>query len=307
MSVSNLDQHRAFFTDVGGWQVLDEGTLDSTILAAWGLPPTTGSKQILLGNPGTDRGFVRLVQFEGFEQRLIRPNARTWESGGILDINVRVRNMDQKQRELRGLGWQAHSDPVEFTFGPFVVREWITLGPDGLSIALIQRIEPELEGWPQLREFSRAFNSTQVVRDMDTALAFYREVLGFEEYLYHEGASTPPGENVLGLPWEAAMSVDRKVWIGHPQGLNEGSVELIEFEGASGRDFSAIAVPPNLGLLMLRFPVENLDALAAHLVSAGVELVSGPVSIDLPPAGRVRQISVRAPDGAWLDFYELEN
>ena len=29
-------------------------------------------------------------------------------------------------------GWLAHSDPVRFRFGPFVVDEWIAVGPDGV-------------------------------------------------------------------------------------------------------------------------------------------------------------------------------
>lgn len=307
ISVSDLEQQRDLFTEIGGWEVLADGPVDSGALAAWGLPPEVTGQQVLVGNPGTGSGYVRLVRFEGAQQRQIRSNARSWETGGILDMNVRVRDMDLKQRQLQARGWQAHSDPVQFTFGPFTVREWITLGPDGLSIALIQRIAPELEGWPHLREFSRTFNSTQVVGDLDSALKFYRDVLDFEQYLYHEGASQPPGENVLGLPWEAATQVVRKVWIGSPDGSNEGSVELIEFVGASGRDFSAVAVPPNLGLLMLRFPVQGLDLFARHLEAHDIPSQAGINEISLPPHGPARQLSVRAPDGAWLDFYELDN
>lgn len=307
MSVSSLETLSKDFIEVGAWSVLAEGPVDPSAIRAWRLAETVKAEQLLLGNPGTETGFVRLVRFDTAERAYMRPNARAWESGGILDINIRVKDMDAKYRELMRRGWQAHGDPLQFSFGPFVVREWITLGPDGMSVALIERIEPELEGWPHFRHFSRSFNSTQVVRDMDTALGFYRDVLGFQQYLYHEGASKPPGENVLGLPYEAAMEVERKVWIGHPEGVNEGSVELIEFVGASGRDLAELAVPPNLGLLMLRFPVEGLDALAAHLSAAGVKIEQGPGLILLPPSGMARQISVRAPDGAWLDFYELED
>jgi catechol 2,3-dioxygenase-like lactoylglutathione lyase family enzyme len=304
MSVTDLEPHREYFSEVGGWDVLAEGSLAPETLAAWGLATEVSAQQLVMGNPGTERGHVRLVRFAGVPQQLIRSNARSWESGGILDINIRVTDMDRKQRQLQQRGWQAHSDPVQFTFGPFVVREWITLGPDGMSIALIQRLAPPLEGWPALREFSRTFNSTQVVRDLEAALGFYRDVLGFEQYLYHEGTSPAPGNNVLGLPWETAMAVERKIWIGHPEGLNEGSVELIEFKGASGRDLSALAKPPNLGLLMLRFPVDNLSALARHLESHGVPPLSGIRQVQLPPTGPARQVSVRAPDGAWLEFYE---
>ena len=53
---------------------------------------------------------------------------------------------------------QATSDPLEFSFAQFRVREWIARGPDGVRYAFIERVEPPLEGWPNLvreRTFSR--------------------------------------------------------------------------------------------------------------------------------------------------------
>lgn len=304
LSVSDLDTHRAFYEDIAGWAVRAEGPLDADTLAAWGLGPEVTARQVLLGNPGTPRGFVRLVRFEGAAQVQIRPHAQTWESGGILDFNVRVADMARKAAEVQAAGWIAHSDPVRFSFGPFTVVEWIPVGPDGVSLAMIERVAPPLEGWPELREFSRTFNSTQVVRDLDAALAFYEGLLGFRPYLESASTTPPPGENVLGLPWETAQRVQRRVWIGSFAGDNEGSVELIEFDGASGRDLAERAVPPNLGMLMLRFPVRGLDALARHLDARGAEPLHGIREVRLAPGGAARQLSLRAPDGAWLDFYE---
>jgi len=305
-SVSDLAYHRHFLQEVAGWKVINQGPVDSAALAAWQLDPAVTADQALMGNPGTERGYIRLVQFHGVEQVLIRSNAQSWESGGILDINVRVRDMEANFREIQSRGWHAYSDPVHYNFGPFEVKEWITVGPDGLSFALIERIKPALEGWPQLRDFSRAFNSTQVVSDMPAALHFYRDVLGFQKYLYWKGVSEKAGPNVLGLPQELTTQIEREVWILHPDGLNEGSVELLQFHGLSGRGLAPRTAPPNLGILMLRFPVDDLDALIKQLGEHGVDL-QGPVSTTrFEPWGASRQISVRAPDGAWLDFYEPE-
>jgi hypothetical protein len=194
--------------------------VDETVLAAWGLGPGVTAQQVLLGNPGTERGFVRLVRFEGADQVQIRPNAQTWETGGILDFNVRVADMARKAGQVQAAGWIGHSDPVRFSFGPYTVVEWIPVGPDGVSLAMIERVAPPLEGWPALREFSRTFNSTQVVRDLDAALAFYGGVLGFQPYLEARSTTPSPGENVLGLPWEMAQQVNRRVWIGSFAGDN---------------------------------------------------------------------------------------
>ena len=45
-----------------------------------------------------------------------------------------------------------------------------------LDLAL-EYVQEPLEGWDDLRRFSRAFNATQVVADFDGALRFYRETL----------------------------------------------------------------------------------------------------------------------------------
>ena len=303
-SVSDLDLLVKQLQDIAGWEVILRGSLDEETLAAWQLDPAITATQALMGNPGSSRGFIRLVQFQGAGQIQIRSSARTWESGGILDINVRVLDMEANFHEFQSRGWQAHSDPVQYSFGPFEVKEWITIGPDGLSFALIERIKPELEGWPEMKDISRAFNSTQVVRDMPAALHFYRDVLGFQKYINWTGVSDSPGPSVLGLPRELTTTIERDVWILHPQGINEGSVELLHFNGLSGRDLAEHAIPPNLGMLMLRFPVTNLDALEDRLAQYGVR-TEGPISRHhLAPWGDVRQLSVRAPDGAWLEFYE---
>jgi catechol 2,3-dioxygenase-like lactoylglutathione lyase family enzyme len=303
-SVSDLNRHVLTLQDIAGWEVILRGSLDETTLSAWQLDPVITGTQVLMRNPGSSRGYIRLVQFHGAGQLQIRSSAQPWESGGILDVNVRVLDMDANFHEFQSYGWGAFSDPVQYSFGPFEVKEWITTGPDGLSFALIERIRPELEGWPEMRDISRAFNSTQVVRDMPSALHFYREVLGFQKYMSWTGVSESPGPNVLGLPRELTTTIEREVWILHPHGINEGSVELLHFNGLSGRDLADRAVPPNLGMLMLRFPVKNLDALAVRLADYGIEPEGSITRHHLKPWGEVRQLSVRAPDGAWLDFYE---
>ena len=110
---------------------------------------------------------------------------------------------------------------------------------------------------------------------------------------------------MLGLPHELTTEIEREVWILHPEAVNDGSVELVQFHGLSGRDLAPRAVPPNLGIIMLRFPVDDLDALTTHLEANGMA-AEGPVTTtQLEPWGEARQVSVRSPNGAWLDFYQV--
>lgn len=306
-SVSSIDKYRNFFESVAGWEAIAIGEVSAGQLAAWHLPTKSSATQILLANPGTTRGFVRLVQFADVPQVQIRSNAQSWDTGGWFDVNSRIVSMERKFADYQARGWQSTSDPVEFSFGPFVVKEWLARGPDGIVIALIERVQPPLEGWPLMKEMSRFFNATQIVPDIELARAFYIDKLGFEAYLNHDAASAAPGPNVLGIPHNFATEIARNVSIVHPTGLNEGSIEILEFDGFEGADWSERAVPPNLGILMLRFPVANIDAFHAHVESEEIEVVMQPITLSIVPYGDVRLMAIRGPGGAWLEFFEVQN
>lgn len=303
-SVSDVESWTSFFEDVAGWSVIHSGIADDAVLSAWNVPKDVTAREVVVGNPGTERGYVRLIQIDGVLQQQIRSSAQSWDTGGFFDVNSRVFSMDRKFRELQSNGWQAASDPVQFSFGPFVVKEWLTRGPDGIVLALIERVAPPLEGYPNIREMGRLFNATQVVSDIDAARDFYQNKLGFEAYLDHSGSSETAGPNVLGLPHNLASTIVRHVSILHPDGKNEGSIELLQFDGATGADFSSRAVPPNLGILMLRFPVEDIDAFAAHVMEHDIEIAVQPTNAKLPPYGTVALMAIRGPGGVWLEFYQ---
>ncbi len=301
--VNNMEKAKHFYTQVAGYEVRSLAPVDKELNKLWQLPSSADVRQILLSNKGENRGYIRLIKIEGVAQQQIRSNTQSWDTGGIFDVNVRVADMDRKFRQLQNLGWQSVSDPVGFTFGPFEVKEWITRGHDGVSFALIERIKPTLEGWPNLKEFSRVFNSTQVVKDIDVSLAFYQDVLGFQIYLKHKGASESAGPNVLGLPYNLTTQIERSVYILHPQKKNEGSVEILQFHGANGRDVSHLARPPNIGIATLRFPTKNLAKLEKTLVKNNIEVVSK-AQLQIPPYGIVNVMAILTPDDTWLEFYE---
>jgi len=227
ISVSDFEPHLAFYEDEAGWEIVERGSVDPRFDEFWRLESAAPIDQILLRNPGTDRGYVRLIRFPQAERQRIRSGDQAWDTGGIFDFNLRVANMASVHTSLQARGWQGASDPLEFSFGPFRVGEWIVRGPDGVRYALIERIEPPLEGWPHMRRFSRVFNSTQIVRDIEVARAFYVDTLGFDIYLESSRPSAAAGPNVLGLPHNLATEIARHVYILHPQKANDGSVEIL--------------------------------------------------------------------------------
>jgi catechol 2,3-dioxygenase-like lactoylglutathione lyase family enzyme len=297
--VRDMDAYNVFFAELADWRLLEQGPVSAAQLSAWQLDKSASAEHRLYANPGTDSGFIRLVQFNGIEQKLIRPDSQSWDTGGIFDINMRALDLNALAPALRAQGWQARSPITQFSFGPFVVKEWIPQTSDGFAIAFIQRIKPARVRWPHLKSLSRSFNSTQVVHDMPRSLEFYEGVLGFKRYLEHVGASDRPGPNVLGLPHNMTDKVPRSVYVLHPQALNEGSIELLSFEGALGRNNSERANLPNIGIALLSFPVAGIDALQERLKQHGIEFVHKLRVID-----GTRKLIVKAPEGAWLEFYE---
>ena len=91
-----------FFEQVGGWEQRASGPTDPRQLRQWDIPELKAVES-LMANPGTDIGMVRLVQIEG-EHPQIRSNSQIWDTGGILDINVRVTDLDEKFRGVAAAG-----------------------------------------------------------------------------------------------------------------------------------------------------------------------------------------------------------
>ena len=303
--VSDMQSTASMLTDVGGWHVISTPEVDKQLAKLWQLPATAKFHQMLLANKGEQRGYMRLIEIDGVKQQLIRPNTQSWDTGGIFDVNMRVKNIATKRDQLLAKGWFSATDPIQFNFGPYVVKEWIVKNADGVAFALIERIAPELTDWPNLKGFSRVFNSTQVVPDIEKSLPFYTDVLGFKTYLKHKGASKEQGPNVLGLPHNLTTEIGRSVYILHPDGVNEGSVELLQFHGASGRDLSINAAPPNIGIVTLRFPVEDLAALKQTFTKNNIDIVSE-TQLNLPPYGLVDILAIKTPDQTWIEFYQIK-
>jgi catechol 2,3-dioxygenase-like lactoylglutathione lyase family enzyme len=301
--VSDLKASSEFYKDIGGWVSIDESPVDDKLKQLWRLPTSAKASQVLMANKGATTGFIRLVKLDGVEQQRIRSNTQSWDVGGIFDINMRVIDMEKKFAQLQNLGWTSATDPVQFSFGPFEVKEWIVKNADGVAFALIERIKPTLKGWPDAIEFSRVFNSTQVVNDIDKSLDFYQNILGFKTYLKHRGASKEEGVNVLGLPYNLTTKIERSVYILHPEGKNEGSVELLQFHGATGKNVSHLAQPPNIGIATLRFPVSDLNALNTLLQNNSIKVESRE-KMHLLPYGLVDILGIKSPDNTWLEFYQ---
>ncbi|MEP2990486.1 MAG: VOC family protein [Parasphingorhabdus sp.] len=294
-----------FLTADAGWEIRHRRPLVTADKNLLELSNHIKGESILLANKGSDRGFIRLILLKNIKQDHIRIDDRPWDTGGIFDFNMRVVGLYKLRERLLTKGWHGDSEPIRYVFGPFEVIEWIARGPDGVRIAFIERLKPALEGWPNVKATSRVFNSTTVVKDMKTSRTFFEKVLGMKPYLVSNKPSDKAGPNVLGLPHNIATMISRDVVILHPNGKNDGSVELLQFVGATGTDYSDRAKPRNLGISALRFPVEDLNESLKLLSDAEVQIATGPVEMTLEPYGKIRIAGINSPDGVRLEIFEI--
>ncbi|TVQ41084.1 MAG: hypothetical protein EA370_02715 [Wenzhouxiangella sp.] len=303
ISVRDPDSAARFFVEVGGFEELDRGQLGADEIDYWQLDAGAAGEFLLLRAANTDHGFLRLVRFDGVEQRPIRVGARAWDSGGYFSLMMRARDLDSVYDDALALGWMSESEPVRFDFGPSVLANVVLKGPDGINIALYERLEPPLDEFWQFERLSQPFNAMQMVADIERADAFFTGVLGMTHFWAGDYLDPAPGPNNFGLPQNLTTEIPRSTRILQPKPGETGRLELMQFVGLDGRDLSERAKPPNLGILSVRYPVADDGAALADIESAGGSAWRGPAEIDLPPYGRVNIFAVRAPDAAIVEIF----
>jgi catechol 2,3-dioxygenase-like lactoylglutathione lyase family enzyme len=313
ISVSDLQAATDTWRDVGDFEVVCQGPAGAQMARFWGLPQDARVDQVVLRKKDATRGFVRLVQFHGLPQVQIRSSAMTWDTGGIFDLYMYVDDVSAVFASLRRRGWQAYNDPVTYTLGPFTVTEVIVRGPDGEALCLMQRDAPPYDkarfgvvpgsgkgfGWP--------FNAALVATDFAAGERLFAGILGWKLHLGGDSASQPPGDNPLGLPKNIAREYSRQfaAYAPHPTDRN-GSIQILVNKGIVGRDFSERTEPPNLGNLVLRVPVGDLAAFEQEFVRKGGTVAAPRTTLELEPYGKVAILSVKAPNGARIEFFSQD-
>ncbi|MDE0129436.1 MAG: hypothetical protein OXQ86_07715 [Gammaproteobacteria bacterium] len=305
VSVWNMERLRSTLMDIGRWSAHPLPDAPPEQFAAWQMPGgCTRIEQSLLMPEDDERGFIRLVRFHGLEAEPMRPSQHTWDSGGIFDINVYVKDAQATYDALQRVGWTALGPPTDYHLADFSIRQAVTVGPDGVVIVLLQAYGKVLIELPHYTGMSRTFNALQIVRDYDVSFDFFVNGLGWKPLVETvvEGAEEP-GRNMLGIPANIARGLRRRVSILHPEGTNDGSVQILEIRGLEGSDFASRCLAPNVGYLCARFPVADAAAYADELRGRDVVLYTEPSKLFVAPYGAVTLFSVRTPDGAILEFY----
>jgi catechol 2,3-dioxygenase-like lactoylglutathione lyase family enzyme len=142
----------------------------------------------------------------------------------------------------------------------------------------------------------KGFNHTGViVTDLDRAIGFFRDLLGFELL------SRAPRDPALigrmtGLPAPA-------VEIAHLQGPGH-RVELIRYAGSGGRNLD----PPRVyddGAAHVALDVDDVAAAVAAAATHGLEPVGEIVAIDAGPNRGRKVVYLQSPYGLLIEFIQV--
>ena len=82
-----------------------------------------------------------------------------------------------------------------------------------------------------------------------------------------------------------------------------GRVEVMQITGFTGRDHSANASLPNLGIISVRYPVGDFDEYQSTLKAKGIAFAYEARDVAITGLGTVDLFAVRDPDGNLTEFY----
>ena len=304
LSVSDIDRTARFFTEVAGYEIAAQGAAPRALLDQYGLPADASARQALLQSPGKAVGWVRLIDFDGVEQAFIRPGAQAWDQGGLFSMMVRSEEAAEVMDAAHARGWSVFNQPQVFEFGPLTIKNVVVRLPDGINLAVYSRVSPPVEGWDDLEGFSYPFNTMAMVHDIEAERAFFEDGLGFSPFWEGDYIDAEPVDTNFAMPDNLADEIPRRTAILQQRPGEDGRVELMEFVGLDGADFSESAVPPNLGILSVRLPVEDLALALAGATAEGGAPFCAPAALALAPYGAVEHACVRSPAGIMVELIE---
>ena len=307
VSVTDLDRSARFFTEIGGYDVKWRGPVDASEIESWGLTAGATAEALLLGPARQNTGLVRLVRFDNAGRKApMRPGSRPWDTGCYFSLMVRMKDMPSIFDDAIGMGWWTETPITYLEFGESRLNVMIFKGPDGLQVQGYERLSPPLpDAIPEFDRFTRPFNIMQMVRDRDVAYAFFTEVLGFATFYNGQPyVADQPEFMPLGIPRNLTTSVRYRAGIVYPEPGEFGRMEVIEIMDLDGRDFADRCRAPNLGILAVRFQVDDIDETEATLRRRGELESSAPGKVTIAPYGRLLLFEATTPDGAIIQFYE---
>jgi len=135
------------------------------------------------------------------------------------------------------------------------------------------------------------------VSNLERALAFWRDVLGFEfSHRAHQKGERP--EQITGIKGADLKLAVLKTPSGH-------KIELLEYFAPPDRKHEASLRPCDLGHVHVALIVDDLDAVLQKIADSGWKAAGRPQTLTSGPNAGKRVVYVRDPDGTTIEFMQM--
>jgi catechol 2,3-dioxygenase-like lactoylglutathione lyase family enzyme len=232
---------------------------DAALSALWKLPANSVERQALIRSPGIDAGWLHFVQFANPDAP-VRAGADPMDLGPK-NLDVYCDDIHARVAGLQSQGWTFRSRIVDYNVAGIEASEVQMPGPDDTNIVFVQvagqTMPVSRAGYCGISTF------VVIVSDMEAEIAFYRNLLGFDELLRHR-ISGAEIEEVINLP--SSVGVEMAVLGREHQRF--GRVELIRYDGPPGVDRFLRAHAPALGALHCAFRVDSVEQVCRRVAGS---------------------------------------
>lgn len=298
--VADGDVWHRFFTEVAGWRQRFCDAASNRELRRMG-SRARQARECLYANRGDRRGWVRVIEVGSLAATPARIGTMPWDTGGFFSLMFYGADLDRSYAAAAELGFDSVARPIFLSASTSRLKNVVLEGPDGINIAIYQRLSPPLTAFPNMRQLSTAFNSMMMVSDVPAMEQFVEDVLDFDRVGSGSFVDPERGENNFGLPQNWADIVARQFSIYGPEPDLDGRVELLKFVGLDGRPVNP-GREFHRGILALRFPVADLSA---TLESVDAKPMRSTSKVRLRPYGDVRIATFLSPEGGRFELMQV--
>jgi catechol 2,3-dioxygenase-like lactoylglutathione lyase family enzyme len=279
-------------------KIVAQGNLDPVILQKlWGLDNDVSGRTTFLRNSKQSTA-IELVELKPRPTTKIRDHAATYDYG-LFDVCYLVSGAETAANSLKKKGVKWLTEP--YTYPPLwsgsEIIEGFAYGPAKEIIASVEYIKPPVANEKRLvGDWWAMMDMAQFVENMQKAMLFYRDALGLQVV----SDTVPPTgffDEILHLPSDTATRI---VLFNFPQS-NDPVVEVLE-TSAKGKPLAAS--PGQIGIAMLAFESNALEADIAKVTEKGFQVLTGPVEVNSMLHGKIKAADVEGPSKIRVELFQ---
>lgn len=291
-------------TEIFGWEILDEGSIDKKLENLWGInSSSSGNHWIILKSPDSIRGMIRIVK--GAERNRTRPIGTRWSGVEI----VVMQKVDEVYAEIVNHSlFEALSTPTTFDFsdvGANIHRGFHGKGPGKTHLMFTMEVTKPTAGYEFPSSSTRVghiFSVPLVSNNYTKSLNFYTNELNMisvltdhlEEGLWHSTWNLPTG-----------TPVDISILKGNAPGFGHGGIEL---QGYSKEFIDPIPYNKNIfdgGTCLTSYTTDDIEGIYTTILNSPNALsLSEPETIPYSPYNGCKAFCFLGPSGERLEIME---